>query len=212
MQNDLILGLDISTKTIGISLFEDNDGQPELKFLKHVTPVIKPKPSTSIEELFKKADLFDSEFLHTYKGLNIKKVIIEEPLLRSNNVNTVGVLLRFNGMLSRAVYQTLQIVPEFISSYDSRKYAFPELMAVRTHKKDGTPLSEKDIAKNKPVLFGAYGDGVDKKLVVWEKVAELEPQIIWLYDKNKKLKTENFDMSDAYTVVVASMRRDGHWK
>lgn len=205
----MILGLDVSTKTIGIALFDEAG---KLQFLKHVAPVVKPEPKFKLEELFKKANLFETEFLANYTDIGINKIIIEEPLLRSNNVNTVATLLRFNGMVSRSCYEMLGLVPEFISSYDSRKYAFPELMAIRTKNKKGIPYSDKEIAKNKPVLFGAYDDTVDKKMVVWEKVCELEPQIEWLYDKKMKLKNENFDMTDAYTVVRAYMQRDGHWK
>ena len=208
---NLILGLDISTKTIGIALFEDMGDRGDLKLLHHVTPKVKPKPETKMEELFKKANIFDDEFLNDYLNMGITKVIIEEPLLRSNNVNTIATLLRFNGMLSRAVYDKLGIVPDFISSYDARAYAFPELKAIRTHNKKGEPYTEKQISKNKPVLFGAYPWDVDKKEVVWDKVVELEPQIAWLRDKKGKLKKENFDMCDAYTCILGEMHKEGKW-
>ena len=130
-ENNLILGLDVSTKTIGIALFEDLGDGGKLKLLTHVTPNIKPKPKSSIQMLFEKARIFDEEFLHKYSNVGISKVIIEEPLVRSNNVNTVATLLRFNGMIARSVYDTLNIIPEFISSYDARKYGFPELMDFR---------------------------------------------------------------------------------
>ena len=136
---------------------------------------------------------------------------MEAPLLQSNNVYTLATLLRFNGMISKSVYDTLGVVPDFISSYDARKYAFPELMAVRTFKKDGTPLDAKAIAKNSPVLFGGYPFLVDKKMVLWEKVAELEPQITWFFDKNNKLKKENFDMSDAMVCGIGYMRKIDKW-
>lgn len=208
----LILGLDVSTKTIGIALFEDLGNKGKLKLLHHVSPKIKPKPKDKMQELCEKARVFEEEFLNKYADVGISRVIIEEPLLRSNNVNTVATLLRFNGMVSRSVYDTLGVVPEFISSYDSRKYAFPELMAIRTHNKKGEPYSEKEIAKKNPVLFGAYAWDIDKKIVVWEKVSDLEPQITWLYTKTKTLKAENFDMSDSYTCVRAVMKRDGNWE
>jgi hypothetical protein len=126
-----IIGMDVSTKTIGVSLFEDKGESGKLLELTHVTPKIKPKPENSLELMMKKVETFEKEFLHKYSDLEISKVFIEEPLLRSNNVNTVGTLLRFNGMICRAVYDVLNIVPEFVSSYDARKYAFPELMAKR---------------------------------------------------------------------------------
>lgn len=209
--NNLILGLDVSTKTIGIALFEDLGNSGKLKLLHHVTPNVKPKPKDKLQELFEKARVFDEEFLNKYSDVGITRVIIEEPLLRSNNVNTVATLLRFNGMVARSVYETLKIVPEFISSYDARKYGFPELMEIRKYNKKGEPYSDKEILKKNPVLFGGYGWDVDKKMVIWEKVADLEPQITWLHTRTKTLKKENFDMTDAYTVVRAVMKRDNLW-
>jgi RNase H-fold protein (predicted Holliday junction resolvase) len=202
-----VLGLDVSTKTIGIALFE---GDGTLMELTHITPVIKPKPETKMEELFKKVDAFE-KLLTRYIELDIEKVIIEEPLLRSNNVNTVGTLLKFNGMISKIVSEVLNVIPEFISSYDARKYAFPELMQIRTHNKKGEPYSEKQLSKNKPVLFGGYKWDIDKKMIVWEKVADLQPQIVWEYTRNNTLKKENFDMTDAYVTVLAAQKRDGIW-
>jgi len=207
----LILGLDVSTKTIGIALFEDLGNKGKLKLLHHVTPKIKPKPSNKMQELFEKARVFEDEFLNGYADMGITKVVIEEPLLRSNNVNTVATLLRFNGMISRSVYDTLGVIPEFISSYDSRKYAFPELMQIRTHNKKGEPYTEKEISKKNPVLFGAYSWDIDKKEIVWGKVADIEPQITWLYTKNKTLKKENFDMTDSYICVIGHMNMGGRW-
>lgn len=210
-KSEFLLALDVSTSTIGIALFEDLGDRGELKLLNHVSPKVKPQPVSKMEELFRKVEIFEKEFLMNYKNFGITKVVIEEPLLQSNNVYTIATLLRFNGMISKSVYDAIGIVPEFISSYDARKYAFPELMAVRRFKKDGTPLAEKAIAKNQPVLFGDYAFDVDKKYVLWEKVAELEPQVTWFYDKKQKLKKETFDTSDAYVAAVGYMNKHGFW-
>jgi hypothetical protein len=209
---EFILALDVSTSTIGIALFEDLGEKGKLKLLHHVSPKVKPQPENKMEELFKKVEIFQTEFLNKYADFGITRVIIEEPLLQSNNVYTIATLLRFNGMISKSVFDTIGVVPEFISSYDARKYAFPELMAVRRFKKDGTPLPDKQIAKNQPVLFGAYDFDVDKKYVLWEKVAELEPQVTWFYDKKNKLKKETFDTSDAYVAARGYMMKTGLWK
>jgi hypothetical protein len=206
-----VLSLDVSTSTIGIALFEDLGDRGELKLLHHVSPKVKPKPSNKMEELFKKVEIFETEFLNKYADFGITKVIIEEPLLQSNNVYTIATLLRFNGMISKSVYDTLGIVPDFISSYDARKYSFSELMAVRKFKKDGTPLNEKQISKNEPVLFGDYPFDVDKKMVLWNLVSDLYPKIIWLHDKNNKLKKENFDMSDAVVAGLGYMKKMNSW-
>ena len=202
-----ILGLDVSTKTIGISLFEE-DGR--LLELTHITPRIKPIPETKLEELFKKVDAFE-RLITRYIELDIEKVVIEEPLLNSNNVYTVGTLLKFNGMISKVVSEVLNIIPDFISSYDARAYAFPELMQIRKLSKKGEPYTEKQLEKSKPVLFGGYDWNVDKKTVIWDKVANLEPQIVWEYTKNNTLKKENFDMTDAYTCARAIMCKEGKW-
>lgn len=180
-----LLGLDVSTKTIGISLF-NNKG--ELLELTHISPKAKPEPKSKTEELVKKADLF-YDFIQKYKNLGIKNIVIEEPLLRSNNVNTVGTLLRFNGMVTKICYDVLGVVPEYISTYEARKNAFPSLMQPNT--------------SGKLVLFGGLPKDVDKKKIVWDLVSKREPEINWLLDKKGQLKKENFDMSDAYTVMLA---------
>lgn len=204
-----VLGLDVSTKTIGVALFEDKGDYGDLKLLTHVTPKVKPKPDTQIEMLVKKAKIFEAEFLNKYKDMDIKRVIIEEPLLRSNNVNTVAILLRYNGMISRSVLDTLNIVPEFISSYDARKFGFPELMESRSKNKKGQLIPEHK--RREPTLFGGYPHDVDKKTVIWDKVANMEPQITWLYTRNNTLKSENFDMTDAYAAVMGHMRKNELW-
>jgi hypothetical protein len=209
---EFVLALDVSTSCIGIALFEDMGDSGELKLLHHVSPKVKPQPDSKMEELFRKVEIFEKEFLTNYADFGITRVVIEEPLLQSNNVYTIATLLRFNGMISKSVYDTVGVVPDFISSYDARKYAFPDLMAVRRFKKDGTPLAEKAIAKNKPVLFGAHDFDVDKKYVLWEKVADLEPQVAWFYDKKNKLKKETFDTSDAYVAGIGYMQKEGIWK
>jgi len=197
MSNELILGLDISTKTIGIALFEDDGGKGKLKFLHHVTPKVKPQPKSKMEELFLKASIFENEFLNKYANMGITKVIIEEPLLNSNNIWTVGVLLRYNSMITKSIYDILGIVPNFISTYNSRKYAWPELV----QKND----------KDKYVLFGGLPKTIDKKEIVWKRVSDKEPQINWLYTRNNTLKKECFDMADSYTCVLGYMKEQKIW-
>lgn len=206
-----ILGLDVSTKTIGIALFEDSGDNGKLQLLTHITPKVKPKPTNNIETLIKKVQIFEEDFLEKYSDIEIDRVFIEEPLLRSNNVNTVATLLRFNGMICKSVYEVLNIVPEFVSSYDARKFAFPELMQVREVKKSGERYTDKEIQKKNPVLFGGLSFDIDKKVIIHQKVSEIEPQVVWIYDKHNKLTKENYDMTDAYACVLGGMRKCGDW-
>ena len=181
-----ILGLDVSTKTIGWALFDLSSR--DLLELTHISPRPKPTTENKIEEMILKSELFKKK-LEEYKGLGIIKVIIEEPLLNSNNAYTIGTLLRYNTLITKQVFDVLGIVPEFVSTYNSRKDAFPELVQKNE--------------KGKFVLFGGYPKDCDKKQIIWDLVSKREPQIKWLYTRNNTLKKENFDMTDAYTVVLS---------
>ena len=189
-----VLGLDVSTKTIGVALFDIQT--KELLELTHVSPIPKPKEENKIKELLLKGEIFRTKLLE-YKDLGITKVIIEEPLLNSNNVYTIQTLLRFNTLVTKEIYDIFGIVPDFISTYNSRKFAFPEL----------TQLND----KGKYVLFGGLPKDVDKKMVIWELVAKREPQITWQYTRNNTLKKENFDQTDAYCCVIGHMRQENIW-
>jgi RNase H-fold protein (predicted Holliday junction resolvase) len=192
-----VLGLDISTKTIGWALFDIKT--QDLLELTHVSPRPKNKDTeeNKMLELILKSEVFKTK-LEDYKKLGIVSVIIEEPLLNSNNVYTIQTLLRFNTLICKTIYDVLGIVPEFISTYNSRKFAFPEL------------VQEND--KKKHVLFGGLPKDIDKKMIIWELVAKKEPQIQWQYTRNNTLKKENFDQTDAYACVLGYMRSKEIWE
>lgn len=193
VEDSFILGLDVSTKTIGVALFR-NDGS--LYELTHISPKAKPLPKTKTEEIMLKADLF-AKFISKYDGFPITTVIIEEPLLRSNNINTVAILLRFNGIISKIIYDKFHVTPTYISTYEARKNGFPELMQPN--------------ASGKIVLFGAYQKDINKKQVVWDMLSGMFPNIKWLYNKKGDLLKENFDMSDAACAAIGEMRKYGYW-
>jgi hypothetical protein len=192
--NPKVLGLDVSTRTIGIALFDIQNR--ELLELTHISPTPKPKVEDKIEELMLKSNIFKQK-LQEYVDMGITHVVIEEPLLNSNNVYTVGTLMRFNTLVCKDVYDILGVVPKFISTYNSRKFAFPHLV----QKND----------KGKYVLFGGLPKDIDKKVVIWELVAKMEPQITWLYTKNNTLKKENFDQTDAYSAALGYMKLKEIW-
>jgi len=189
-----VLGLDVSTRTIGWALFDIQT--KELLELTHISPVPKPTVENKIEELILKGHIFRKK-LEDYVGMGITHVVIEEPLLNSNNVYTVGTLIRFNTLVCKEVYDVLGVVPEFVSTYNSRKFAFPHLV----QKND----------KGKFVLFGGMPKDIDKKAVIWELVAKREPQIIWSYTKNNTLKKESYDMTDSYACVLGYMKMKEIW-
>ncbi|MDA7491889.1 hypothetical protein N8447_00705 [bacterium] len=189
-----VLGLDISTKTIGWALFDIQKQQ--LLELTHFSPKVKPKRENKIEEMLIKSDQFHDKILD-YKNVGITKIIIEEPLINSNNIRTVATLMRYNSFITRTIYNVLGIIPIFISTYNSRKFAFPDLVA--------------ENKKGRKVLFGNYEVGCDKKNIIWQQVSNKEPHLTWAYTRNNTLKKENYDMCDAYTCVLGEMQQSGLW-
>jgi len=189
-----ILGLDVSTSTIGWALFDLS--KKELLELTHISPRPKIDKGNKMKELFLKSEIFRTK-LNDYVNLGITEVIIEEPLLNSNNIHTVQTLMRFNTLISKDIYDILGVVPSYISTYESRKNAFPWLV--------------KENNKGKFVLFGGFPKDCDKKQIIWEEVSKKEPQINWAYTKNNTLKKENFDMSDAYCCVLGYMKKEKIW-
>jgi hypothetical protein len=224
MKNRVILGLDISTHCTGISIvYVNEEGELKPVVVTHLRPKI-PAKIKGIEALFLKCELFMSKLeeillenkLYTEKD-GIKKclitdIVIEEPLLSSNNTETVATLLRYNGMIAQNVYKMLNIVPQFISSYDARKYGMPSLMAVRKYDKKGNTYPVKKIKscinKDELVLFGAYPFDCAKKMIIWNYVSEKFPEIQWVYDKKGELSKENFDASDSLICVMGYVNKN----
>ena len=209
--NKIAMGLDVSTSTIGVCIvLDDGSDYGKILELTHISPKI-PSKIKGIESLFIKKKIFE-EFIVKFKDFGIDEIVIEEPLLRSNNVNTVGTLLRFNGMISDCVYNILGIVPHYISSYDARKYSFPTLMSIRKYGKDKKQYDYKKIKKEiqqcKMVLFGDYPWTIDKKTVIQGNVSELFPDVPWIYNKKGELKKENFDASDAYVACLGYLNKE----
>ena len=209
MENRIIMGLDISTTCIGVCILED-DGSDYGKVLEltHVSPKI-PRKIKGMKALFLKKQIFKEAFLKKWMKFGIDKVIIEAPLLSSNNVNTVATLLQFNGMISECVYDILGVVPDYITSYDARKYAFPSLSDIRKVNRNGEPYDNKKILnaikKSKVVLFAGFPFDIDKKLILHSKVSEIFPNINWIYDKKDELIKENFDATDAYVACIGQL-------
>lgn len=215
----LILGLDISTACIGISIiYDDGENDPLIELISHVSPKIK-KDVKGIEALILRKEIFEESFLCRMDDIlkeikaplkKITEVVIESPMIYASggsNAETVATLLQFNGILSDSIYRTLHIVPSYVSSYDARMRSFPQLLAIRKYNKKGIvyPLShiKKDIRENHLILFGSYPFDCDKKLIMMNCVSEKYPDIPWIYNKKGELKKENYDSCDALVCALA---------
>lgn len=216
-KKNIILGLDISTACIGISIVEDDgENRPVIREITHIAPKIK-KGIEGIEALILRKNIFEEEFLSKIKGLGITECVIESPLCYAtgnSNADTVTRLLQFNGIVSEAVYRVLGVVPQYMSSYEARMYAFPTLLAIRRVDKKGEfykPSHYVKAAKDgKLVLFGEYAFDCDKKAVMMDKVSEMYPDIEWALDKKGNIRKENFDACDSMVCVLAYINRKRH--
>ena len=85
----IILGLDVSTQTIGVTLLlDDGSDYGKIIELTHISPKVSSKIK-GIEQLFIKKQIF-ADFISKFKDIGIDEAVIEEPLLRSNNINTLS--------------------------------------------------------------------------------------------------------------------------
>lgn len=207
------MSLDVSTECIGITiLIDDGSDYGKIVEITHISPKT-PKKIKGVEALFIKKQ-YVQNYIRDFSKYNIDRVVIEEPLLSSNNQNTVATLLRFNGMVSDCIYNELGIVPTYISSYEAREYSFPELMSIRKYGKDEQIYKPSKIIKNIKeshfVLFGGYPWTIDKKHVIFDKVNDIFSGINWIYNQHGELRKENFDATDSYVACLGQMNKEKH--
>jgi hypothetical protein len=185
IKSNVILGFDISTTCIGLSIFDESGTFLELKHIKlDVDKKILPEDRYLI-----KADIFSEYLTFIKEKYNVINIIVEDPLQSSNNKFTVNALLRFNGICCYILYNLFKLSPLFIPIHDIRRALCPELLTFKNGK--GT-LSFK--SKN-----------LDPKEYIFSKINNLYPVLSnhWLYNKNGNLKSENYDMTDAMAVSLA---------
>lgn len=212
-----IVGLDISTTCVGYTVADVlSDGRIQpivVNSLRLKAKKTKDESEDYPTHLFARAEEFRLLMEALSKDYSpFDMAVIEEPLSNSPvNINTTSMLLRFNGMCSEIVKETTGIVPHYISSYNARKYALPQLMAVRRFDKKGNPYTAKKVAKDdrncRKVLFGDYPWDVDKKAVVWSELSKMFPTIQWKKNRQGNFDKTNFDASDSLALVVGIVKK-----
>ncbi len=116
----MILGLDISTTTIGATVLDENG-----KIL--MTEAWEMKNKKIFSDTFVKAShiKYKIKDLHKLTKGEIEHVFIEKPLQRFrpgfSSAKTLSILSSFNGMVSWMCYDIIKKVPEYVSAQSARK-------------------------------------------------------------------------------------------
>lgn len=192
MRKKYILGLDISTSTVGISLF-DIDGN--LIELNHISPI--SKCSAKHEELFEKSQII-VDFLTVNYEKDIDSIIIESPLISSKQFDTAALLNYFAGIMFASLKKAYKDCTfHYITVDEARRFGLSELVG----------------GKNK-TLFGELTKNLKdvevselKKMAVLSSVAQKFPDIVWLLNNNLTIDKKNFDRADSITVVLGHMEK-----
>jgi hypothetical protein len=189
-------GIDVSTTNMGISIFSESGKLKEVRHLSIKTNKDIPEEIRYLDKakIFKEYVLkFKEECENNYDCV-IDSVFIEAPLyFTSINKNTVAMLLQFNGTVCYVLDEIFGKPPYLITVHQSRKLFFPEY--VKTKKVKGEIHETLSFPKD-----------ADKKHMVWEKVAELYPEIQWQYKKNGSFNETNYDISDSIVVGLAGLK------
>ena len=181
---NITLSFDISTTCTGYSLFNAEGQILDAGRLKFKTPKTWPKGN----EYLYKAQVF-TDFITQYKGMGITRVLVEQPLARATDVNTVNTLLRFNGICCYLCYEHLDVMPEFKTVNDIRRVLCPEMI---------------NYTKSNPLgAIGFIKAKIDPKEYIFQKVMKWYPHLDWTLNRNGAFSVENRDMSDAIAVNLS---------
>lgn len=115
-----VLGLDISTSCIGVSVVSLVDGgEVNLEVLSHIKMSSKKTTWEKIDDVRVFFQAFKIENPH------ITHIFVEDAMMRfqpgMSSATTISTLLRFNALTSYVVRDTYEINPEFISVNHARK-------------------------------------------------------------------------------------------
>lgn len=180
----IVLGLDVSTKTIGYTII-DYKGKDDFEVLE--CSFIQPKLSkrkysefdlSKTNKHFHKAKIVKDELSLLKERYNVDLIVLEEPLFGSNNRNTVNTLLRFNGMVSFICFEVFGgILPQYIHSTTARKNVLPNVKYNGDNRKE---LIFSNVTKT-------YKDKLNKEYIL---------------NRNGNISEENYDAIDSFVTAL----------
>lgn len=195
-----ILGLDISTSTIGICLFEDLGTQGKLIKLTHLEPKINPIPPTQLERLKDKADMCIEKIIEMFKDYYITRIVVEEPLFNSINQKIALTLEMFNEYITSKLGLHFGLKVSYITVHQSRKFGLPELLS-----KKGSLMSD----------FPSKIAGLPKtkwqKFLIMYLVSQRFKGIKWILNSKLQICKKNFDRADSIVTTLGYMLKENLW-
>jgi RNase H-fold protein (predicted Holliday junction resolvase) len=200
MEQKYILALDVSTSTVGISLFEDMGDHGKLTILTHFEPNIRPEPETQLERLKEKADLCVEKLFQDFGNYNIVRIVVEKPLLNSMTQKIAKLLEIFNEYLTNKLSKKLNVPVDFITVDEARRFALPELMGKNQKMMSDFPKKIANLGKNEW-----------SKFLIMYLVSQRYPRINWLLNNALKVNKKNFDRADSVVAGLGFMIKDGYW-
>ena len=125
MLNKLVMGLDVSTSIIGVTVLDPTiEVKDELKHVVTLTHIDFKKCKTLFDKADRVAEFFD-EYILQHPTHTIGELAIEEPLMGfskgMSSAATITTLMRFNGIVSYIARQWFSIEPTYISASHARK-------------------------------------------------------------------------------------------
>lgn len=215
MKNDeYILSLDVSTSTIGCTLWKNHGDYGEIITVTHISPNVRNIDFVNKQhKLNEKANAFKTfVYKKEWDKINIKLIIIEEPLLNSTDPKTAAMLNQFAGMIYsklREIYD-YSVKIDYISVSNSRKYGLPEYYEYKN--KDGRIAKTKTMFSNVPRKIEDVPITKYKKLLILGQIAKRFPKIKWNLNSNKTLCDKNYDKSDSIVVALGYMAMNNLWQ
>lgn len=180
----MILGLDISTSIIGVTILDGKSGIS--KKISHIS-------------FNKKMSLWDKVFYFKKQIIKfvdnkeeIKFIVIEEPLSRftkgRSSSHTISLLLKFNGILSFILYQEFGVEPEYFTPSQARKLC-------------GVVLRKKNQCRKLKIKWEP------EKIQTFNQIKKrFFNDYPWQYKRTGKIKDFHYDEVDSFVIALAKFR------
>ncbi len=175
------IGLDISTRVIGISVLDDAGNILKLEYLK----------LEKIEDFWEKASFAKKNIIDKLDNFNPKLVFVEQSFTKFSNgmssAQTIDILAKFNGIISFCIFEHTKKPVVALNVNEARKLC-------------GIKLDRKDKSKT-----------TKEKLYDWFKSTSFSNGVELPQTKSKKGAPKPspvcYDMVDAFIVASAGIRK-----